>query len=261
VSIHPTAAVSAEARIAPSAEVGPYCAIIGDVEIGEHTVLESHCRVGSRFGSVVVGAHNYIQSGAALGGPPQDLSYEEGRTELVIGDHNRIGEYTTVHLGSSKGEGVTRIGDRNFIMAYVHIAHDCVLADDIVLTNSAQLGGHVTVAQRAVVGGVAIVTQLVRIGELSFIAAGSFVNKDILPFVIAEGHWATMRAVNRVGLSRAGFEPEAVRNIARAVRPLLSASLTVAEALAAIESDCTPCHEIEQLVDFARTSKKGLARG
>jgi UDP-N-acetylglucosamine acyltransferase len=260
LSIHATAVISPEASVSSEAEIGPYCTIIGRVAIGAHSVLESHCRVGSRFGSVTIGEHNYIQTGAAIGGPAQDLGYENGYTELVIGDHNRIGEYSTIHLGSTKGSGVTRIGDRNFIMAYTHIAHDCVLEHDIIVTNSAQLGGHVTVGQRAIIGGVAIVTQLVRVGELAFIAAGSFVNKDIPPFVIAEGHWASMRATNRVGLRRAGYDVAAVRNIDRAVRLLLKTSLTVQQALGEIEGDCAHCAEIERLLEFARSSKKGLAR-
>lgn len=254
------ASVSAEAKIADSAEIGPFCAIIGPVSIGEHTVLESHCRVGSRYGSVRIGAHNYIQSGAAIGGPPQDLSYGQAPTELVIGDHNRIGEYSTIHLGSVKGGGVTRVGDRNFIMAYAHIAHDCVLADDIVITNAVQMAGHVTIGAKAILGGTAIVTQYTRIGELAFIAAGAAVNKDIPPFVVAEGHWATIRAINRIGLERAGASAATRRSLARAVRALIARSSTVAEACEEIERECEPCPELEQLLEFVRSAKRGIAR-
>ena len=137
-NIHSTATISARANISADAEIGPYCVIDGDVEIGPHTIVESHARIGSRFGRVRIGTHNHIQHGAVLGGPPQDLGYLGGEdTELIIGDHNRIGEFVSVNLGTAKGGGVTRIGDHNFIMAYVHIGHDCRLEDHIIVTNGA----------------------------------------------------------------------------------------------------------------------------
>ena len=261
LSIHPTAIVSAEASVSPQARVGPYAVITGRVEIGPHTVVESHVRLGSPYGEVLIGARNYIQSGATLGGPPQDRSYEDGYTRLIIGDRNRIGEGASINLGSEKGGGVTRIGDRAFIMANAHVGHDCQIGDDVVLTNLAQLAGHVRVERHAIVGGVAAVTQFVRLGELSFLAAGAVANKDILPYTIAEGHWAAPKALNRIGLRRAGVSEAQRRNLERALRILRGRSLTIGEALRKIETDCASDARIRHLVGFVAGSERGVARG
>lgn len=261
LSIHPTAIVSDEAVIAAEAEIGPYCVIGGRVRIGAYTVLDSHVRVGSRFGEVIIGEHNYLQAGVALGGPPQDLSHDDAYTKLLVGDHNRFGEFATVSLGSSSGGGVTRLGNRCFLMAYVHVGHDCQIADEVVITNLTQLAGHMVVERNVVISGAVGCTQFIRLGEYSFLTAGARVNKDIAPYAIADGHWATMRATNRVGLKRAGFDAGEIRNIDRAMRSLLNNTLTVEDALQKIEEDCTRSPQIEHLVSFVRESEKGIARG
>jgi len=260
LSIHPTALVSDQASISTEAEIGPFCVIAGEVEVGAHTVVESHVRLGSRFGEVIIGERNHIQSGAVLGGPPQHRDYSDGYTRLVIGHHNRFGEGATVNLGSRAGGGVTSVGNRAFIMAGVHVGHDCQIADEAVLTNLTQLAGHVQVQQKAVVGGMVAVTQHVRIGELAFVAARASVNKDILPYTVADGRWAAPRAVNKVGLRRAGVSAEALRNIRRAVRHLLNTSLTVDDALKAVHEQCEPDEWIRCLTTFAAHSRQGLAR-
>ena len=260
MSIHPTAIVSEEAAISTEADIGPYCVIAGKVEIAAHTTVESHVRLGSSFGEVVIGEHNYIQSGAALGAPPQHRDYRHGYTRLVIGSRNRIGEGATLNLGSESGGGVTAVGDGTFIMANVHVGHDCRIGDDVVLTNFAQLAGHVEVQQNAVVGGLVAVTQFVRIGAFAFVAAGAAVNKDIIPCTVAEGRWATPRAVNRVGLERAGATARELRNIGRAVKLLLNKSLTVNDALKAIGEECEVDAWIRRLSEFAADSPRGLAR-
>ena len=153
LSIHSTAIVAEEAQISPEASIGPYCVVSGAVAIGAGTVVESHARIGSRFGEVVIGEGNYIQSGAAIGGPPQDRTYEESRTRLEIGNNNRIGENVTVHLGTAKGGGVTRIGSDTLLMAYSHVAHDCQVLDNAMLINLAQLsvvGGRLEQAHQLV---------------------------------------------------------------------------------------------------------------
>ena len=260
LSIHPTAIVADEAQISPDASIGPYCVVAGAVSIGAGTVVESHARIGSRFGEVVIGTGNYIQSGAALGGPPQDRTYEDARTRLEIGDNNRIGENVTVHLGTAKGGGVTRIGSDTLLMAYSHVAHDCQVLDGAILINLAQVGGHVTVEERAVVGGIVAVSQFVRIGALSFLALGAMVNKDILPFTIAEGHWAVPKATNKIGLRRAGYAAEDIRAIDRAVRLLLDRSKTIDAAVAEIRSARERCAGVEHLLEFVTSSRRGLAR-
>ena len=260
MAIHPTALVSDRARIAPDAEIGPYCVLEGEVTIGAGTIVESHARIGSRFGRVIIGEGNYIQSASVLGGPPQDHGYREGYTELVIGNRNRIAEYVTINLGSTKGGGVTRIGDDNFLMAYAHLGHDCHLADDIVITNNTQLSGHTVVERKAVLGGMGATSQFVRLGEYCFLAGGAYANKDIPPYTIAEGRWATVRATNRIGLRRAGFDPHERRNIDRAVRLLLNRSLTVAEAAARVRSECEDSPSIRHLLAFVAASDSGIAR-
>jgi UDP-N-acetylglucosamine acyltransferase len=262
LSIHSTVIVGGRAKVADDAEIGPYCIIEGEVEIGAKTVIESHARIGSRFGRVTIGAHNHIQHGAVLGGPPQDLGYQQGAyTALEIGSHNRIGEFVSINVGTAKGGGVTRVGDHNFIMAYTHIGHDCQLADHIVIVNGAQFAGHVIIEHHALVSGLTGVTQFTRLGAYSFMAAGAFANKDILPFTVAEGHWATPRAINRVGLKRAGFDAAERRNIDNAIRLLLERSLTIEEVKARIGSECRPSPQIEHLLTFIDSSDRGIARG
>ncbi len=261
MSIHPTAIVSDRASISPDAEIGPYCVIAGEVSIGAHTVVESHARIGSDFGRVAIGEHNRIQHGAVLGGPAQDLGYDSAAySELVIGSHNRIGEFASFNLGTPKGGGTTRVGDHNFIMAYTHIGHDCQLEDHIVITNGAQFAGHVTIEHHAVVSGLTGVTQFTRLGAFSFLVAGAFANKDILPYTIAEGHWATPRAINRVALKRAGIDATERRNLDHAIRVLLERSHTLEEAVARIEQDCSSSPQIAHLIGFIAGTQRGVAR-
>jgi len=261
LSIHPTAIVSSEAEIAPTAEIGPFSVIEGEVSIGAGTVIESHARIGSSYGRVSIGENNLIQCGAVLGGPAQDYSYGQGRTELVIGDGNRIGEYVSMSLGTTKGGGTTRVGNENFIMAFAHLGHDCQIADHVVITNATQLAGHITVEHHALLSGLVGVTQFCRIGAYSFLVAGAFANKDILPYTIAEGHWATPRAVNRIGLKRAGFGPTERRNVEKAIRLALDISLTVSEVCERIRSECESGEAVDHLVTFIETSERGVARG
>ncbi|HEY5666044.1 MAG TPA: acyl-ACP--UDP-N-acetylglucosamine O-acyltransferase [Gammaproteobacteria bacterium] len=260
MSIHATAVVSEAADIAAGAEIGPFCVIEGDVVIGAGTTVESHARIGSSYGKVRIGENNLIQCGAVLGGPAQDYSFADAATELVIGNDNRIGEYVSISLGTAKGGGTTRVGNNNFIMAFVHLGHDCQLADHIVITNGTQLAGHITVEHHALLSGLAGITQFVRIGAYSFLTAGAFANKDIRPYTIAEGHWAVPKAVNRVGLRRAGFGPAERKNIERGIRIALDKSATIAEVEQRIRDECDPDAAIAHLLDFIAASDRGIAR-
>lgn len=261
MGIHPSVILSDSARISADAEIGPYCVIAGEVEIGPGTVVESNARIGSRYGRVSIGAHNHIQHGAVLGGPPQDLAYDAGNpTALTIGSHNRIGEYVSINLGTAKGGGHTRVGDRNFIMAYAHIAHDCQVADHVIIANGAQIAGHVTIEHHALLSGLTGITQFARLGAYSFLAAGAFANKDIVPFTIAEGHWAAPRALNRVGLTRAGIDAAERRNIDNALRLVLDRALAIDQVVARIVAECEPSPQIEHLLGFIRSSRRGIAR-
>jgi UDP-N-acetylglucosamine acyltransferase len=260
VGIHATAIVAGDAEIASTAEIGPFCVIADDVAIGADTVVESHARIGSAYGRVNIGEKNLIQCGAVLGGPAQDYTFGNARTELVIGNENRIGEYVSISLGTAKGGGTTRIGDGNFIMAFAHLGHDCQVADHVVITNGAQLAGHVTVEHHARLSGLVGVTQFVRIGAYSFLVAGAFANKDILPYTIAEGHWAAPKVVNRVGLKRAGFGPAERKNIERAIRIVLDRGATIEEAQARIRDECEQDAAISHLLTFITGSERGVAR-
>lgn len=261
MNIHPSAVVSDDAEISPDAEIGPFCVITGRVQIGARTVVESHARIGSRFGSVTIGEGNLIQSGAVVGGPPQDFSYAAGYdAQLTIGHGNRIGEYVTISLGTEKGGGETRIGDENFLMAYTHVGHDCRLGNGIVLTNLCQLAGHVEIGDKAVLSGHSGVSQFARIGAYAFLAGASYANKDVPPFMIAEGHWASLRAPNRIALKRAGFDEAERRNIERAARFLLDGSLTIRDVIDRIRGECAPSAEIDRIVAFLESSSRGIAR-
>ena len=261
LSVHPTAIVSADAEITSTAEIGPYCVIEGAVIIGADTTVESHARIGSAYGRVQIGEKNLIQCGAVLGGPAQDYSFADGKTELVIGDENRIGEYVSVNLGTVKGGGTTRIGDHCFIMAYAHLGHDCQIADHVVITNGTQLAGHVTVEHHALLSGLVGITPFVRIGAYSFLVAGAFANKDILPYTIAKGHWAAPKAVNRVGLKRAGFGPAESKNIEKAIRIALDMSATIEEVEQRIRAECELGEAVQHLLSFIAASDRGVARG
>lgn len=254
--------MSDRAKISADVEIGPYCVIEGEVEIGAGTVIESNARIGSRYGRVKIGTENHIQHGAVLGGPPQDLGYKGGAyTELTIGSHNRIGEFVSINVGTAKGGGVTRIGDHNFIMAYSHFGHDCQIADHVIIVNGSQFAGHVTIEHHALVSGLVGVTQFTRLGAYSFTAAGAFANKDIVPYAIAEGHWAVPRAINRVGLKRAGFDADERRNLDTALRIVLDRTLTIEEVAQRIEAECAPSAQIAHLLAFIRSSERGIARG
>ena len=260
MNIHPTSIISNEATIAPEVTIGPYVVIKGKVSIGPNTVVESHVRLGSEYGEVLIGAHNHIQSGAMLGAPPQEWGYKKSYTKLVVGDHTRIGEGASLNLGSEKGTGVTIVGDRVFIMAYAHVAHDCRVGNDVVLTNMAQLAGHSIIEKNAIIGGCCVVTQFVRVGEYSFLAIGAHANKDIPPYTIADGHWAIPKAFNKIGLKRAGLSETKRRNIDRAIRMFLQTSLTMTEVIEKIEADCEHDEYTAHLVKFLSSSKQGLAR-
>lgn len=260
MSIHPTAVVAASAEIADDAEIGAFCVIAEGVSIGPGTRVESHARIGDGRGEVRIGRDNLVQSGAVLGGAPQDVSYTDSRTSLVIGDRNRVGEYVSISRGTDKGGGVTRIGDDNLIMAFTHLGHDCELDHHVTITNATQLAGHVKLEHHVLLSGLAGLTQFVRVGAYAFLAAGAFANKDIAPYTIAEGHWAAPRAVNRVGLKRAAFDAGERANIGRAVKALLDRRLTLAEVRERIAGDCEPTAAIEHFVGFLETSDRGVAR-
>jgi len=213
--IHPTSVIEPGAVLGDDVVVGPFCFLGPGVELGAGTRLHSHV---SLFGSTILGERNELWPHTTLGGAPQDRSYGGEATQLVIGDDNVFREQVTVHRGTDKGGGVTRLGSRCLLMVGSHVAHDCALGDGVILTNATTLGGHVQVGPGVVCGGQVAVAPLVRLGRSSFLAGGARVERDVPPFVIVAGDRARVRGLNLVGLERAGVGAESRQNLKRAFR-------------------------------------------
>lgn len=243
--VHPLALVAPDVELAEGATVGPFAVIEPGVVVGEGTRVDAHAviRSGTRLG-----ARNVVHPFAVLGGEPQERGYAGEPTRLSIGDGNTFREHVTVHRGSAKGGGLTRIGDGSLFMAGVHVAHDCLIGDRLELANGTLLGGHVALGDGVVTGGGVAIAPFVRVGSRAFLAAGAMVERDVPPFVIAAGDRARVRALNRVGLLRSGV-PEASRAaLARAFRAIFRGDLSRAAAAAALIGDADPC--VRELAAF-----------
>lgn len=260
VDIHPTAVVDKRVELSENVKIGPYSVLKGKVVIGPNTKIESHVVIGSDHGVVTVGKNNHFLPGAMIGGPPQDLKFKGEETRLEVGDNNIFREFTTVNVGTSHGGGVTRLGNNNLLMAYVHVAHDCQLGNNIAVANTTNFAGHVTVEDNVRVGGVCNFNQFITLGKFSFIAGDSAVNKDIMPFTIAQGKYAVSRAPNSIALERAGMSPEEVDNIYKAIRIVTKGGRTIEQALEDIQKDCKPSENIKYLMEFIKKSERGIAR-
>lgn len=258
-NIHPSSVISKQAEIGENVEIGPFCIVRGRVKIGNGSRLESHVMLGNEHGIVEIGENNVLHAGAAVGGPPQDLSYKGDPTKLVLGDRNVIREFATLNCGTVKGGGITKVANDCLIMSYAHVAHDCDVGSHVVIANTTQLAGHVTLEDHVKVGGICGINQFVRVGKYSFIAGDSAVNKDILPYTMAQGKYAVMRAANAVGLERAGFSKEDVDSIWRAVRIITKGGGTIDESITRIEAECTMSPNLKYLVDFMKASTRGIA--
>lgn len=259
MGIHPTAIVSEAAKLADDVVVGPYVVIRGKTTVGSGTVVDQFASLGSDSTETIIGKNNRIHPGAVIGEVPQDLKYRGELTKLVVGDNNVFREYTTVNAGTPKGGGITSIGNSGLFMSYVHIAHDCKIGDHVVIANSGQLAGHVELANHVKVGGVCCFNQFVRAGIHAYIAGDSTVNKDILPFSIAQGKYAVMRAANQVGMERSGYSKEDILSVRRAIRWITKGGGTVDEALERIEEECEPSEALQALTQFIKESQRGLA--
>ena len=260
IDIHATAILDKRVELEEGVSIGPYSVLKGKVHIGAGSRIESHVVIGSDHGVVRIGKDNHIFSGAMLGGPPQDLKFKGEETHLEIGDNNAIREFVTVSVGTVTGTGVTRIGNGCLLMAYVHIAHDCNLGSHITIANASNFAGHVTVEDYVRIGGVCSFNQFIRVGKYAFIAGDSAVNKDVMPFTIAQGKYAVSRAPNTILLERSGFSKDEIDNIYRAVRTITKGNRTIEEALQDIEKECQPSENIQYLTQFIRKSERGIAR-
>jgi UDP-N-acetylglucosamine acyltransferase len=255
--IHPTAIIAAEAALGADASIGAYSVIGPRVRIGAGTVVASHVVIE---GNTSIGARNQIFQFASIGAAPQDLKYHGEDSQLVIGDDNRIREFCTLQPGTEGGGMLTRVGNGNLLMNYAHIAHDCILADRVIVANGVQLGGHVAIADGAVLGALAGIHQFTRIGESAIIGAGSMVAQDVPPFCNATGDRATLHGLNSLGLKRRGFSNETIAAIKRAYRVMFQSSLRVAEAAARIRAELPGVPEVERFVAFVESSERGVCR-
>jgi UDP-N-acetylglucosamine acyltransferase len=255
--IHPTAVVHAGARLGADVRVGPYSIVGEHVEIGDGTTIAGHAVVE---GHTRVGRDNRIFQFASLGSPPQDKKYRGEPTRLEIGDGNTFREFTTVNTGTAQDEGVTRIGDDNWFMAYSHVAHDCVVGSHAVFANNAHVAGHCEVGDYVILGGFTGVHQFVRIGAHAMTGGGTILFQDVAPYVTAVGNPAKPYGINSVGLKRRGFADEAVAAIKDAYRTLYRRGLPLAEARAQLAAAASATPELEALVRFIDTSERGLLR-
>lgn len=254
--IDPRAVVDAGASLAPDVHVGPFAVIGPGVSVGRGTRVESAAFIAK---DTTIGEDCYIGHGAVLGTDPQDLKYRNERTFLTIGNGTTVREYATVHRAT--GEGcATAIGKNVLVMAYAHIAHNCVIGNSVVIANSVNMGGHVVIEDHAIVGGMTPVHQFVRIGAYSFVGGLTRVSKDVPPYFKVAGVPMRPVDVNTVGLVRHGFDAESRRRIRRAFRILYLSGLNTSQAVARIREELSMSPEIQRLLDFIRESSRGIAK-
>jgi UDP-N-acetylglucosamine acyltransferase len=254
--IHPTAIVHPNARLADDVEVGAYSIIGEHVEIGAGTVIGPHVVIN---GHTRIGQHNRIFQFCSLGEIPQDKKYANEPTRLEIGDHNTIREFCTFNLGTAQDVGVTRVGNHNWIMAYVHLAHDCQVGNYTIFANNAQLAGHVEVGDYAILGGFTVVHQFVRIGAHIITGMGTILLQDVPPYVLVSGNPSAPHGINSEGLKRRGFSSAAIMSIKRAYKTLYKSGLSLVDAHAAIQN-LTEQVELQPLADFLANSPRGIVR-
>ncbi len=256
-SIHATAIIDPKAELGDGVTVGPYSVIGEHVKIGDGTVIDSHALI-DRW--TEIGSHCKLSSFTSIGTPPQDISYAGEETRIVIGDRNTIREYATIHRGTKKGGGITTVGSDNYIMAYVHIAHDCLIGNHIVMANAATLGGHVKVDDYAVIGGLTGVHQFVRIGAYSMVGACSAVSLDVPPYVSAVGNRAELFGLNIVGLRRQGFDKARVQKIKKAYNILFRSKLQLKDAIVNVLEEVPDSEDVVKMVKFIQETKRGICR-
>lgn len=255
--IHPTAIIDPKAELDSSVEVGPYTTIGPDVRIAKGTTIGNHVVIN---GPTTIGQDNRIFHFSSLGEAPQDKKYNGEPTKLEIGDGNTIREFCTFNRGTAQDKGVTRIGNDNWVMAYVHIAHDCDVGNHTILANNSSLAGHVDMHDYAILGGFTLVHQFCKIGSHVITAVGSVVFKDIPPYVTAAGYDAKPHGINAEGLKRRGFSPDSIVQIKRAYKTLYRQSLSLEEAKIELAKQINICGEIKPLLDFLNISTRGIVR-
>ncbi len=256
INIHKTAVIHPGAKLSSGVSVGPYSVIDGTVTLDDNVRIASHCVI---TGQTTIGRNCKIYSGAVIGSAPQDKKYSsDDNVFLNIGENNIIREYVTINPGTVEGGSKTVIGGNNLIMAYAHVAHDCVIGNNCVMANAATLGGHVTLEDNAVIGGLTAVHQFVRLGRLSIVGGCSKVVQDVPPFSMCDGHPAKVVNTNTVGLKRVQVSPEAALRLKRAFKILFHSGLSKSHALERVVNEIETCPELEHLIFFIKTSKRGI---
>jgi len=249
--------VHSDARLAADVEVGPYSVVGAQVEVGEgswigaHVVLDGRLRIGRR---------NRIFHFASIGAPPQDKKYQDEPTAVEIGDDNTIREYVTINRGTAQDSGVTRLGNENWVMAYVHFAHDCQIGHKTIFANACQLAGHVTVGDWAIFGATTLVHQFVHIGAHAFTGMGTYLPQDLPPYVMAAGNMAKPFGINSEGLKRRGFSADTIQALKRAYRTLYRSGLSLEEAKKELQEHAANCAEVKPILEFLSNSKRGIIR-
>lgn len=255
--IHETAIVDPKAEIGADVTIGPYTVIGPDVKIGAGTVIGSHVVIDPY---VTIGPECNIFQYAAIGAVPQSVKFEGIETHVKIGAKTMVREFVTIHRGTGFGGGITEIGEGCFLMAYCHIAHDCIVGRGVVMANNATLGGHITIGDYATVGGLAAIHQFARVGELAFVGGKAGVAKDIPPYMIATGDRARLHGLNSVGLKRRGFSPETLLALKKAYRIIFRFGLTLNEAIERVTAEVEQLPEVVTLIDFIKKSERGITR-
>ncbi len=255
--VHRTALVDPAAKLARDVAVGPYSVIGPKVEVGEGTWIGAHVVLDGR---IKIGRNNKIFHFASLGAPPQDKKYAGEDTAVEIGDGNTIREYVTMNRGTALDVGVTRLGNDNWIMAYVHFAHDCQIGSKTIFANACQLAGHVTVGDWAIFGATTLVHQHVHIGAHAFTGMGTYLPQDLPPFVMAAGNMAQPHGINKEGLKRRGFTPEAIAGLKKAYRTLYRSGPSLEDAKKDLQSQAAGCPPVQEILDFLARSERGIIR-
>jgi len=254
--IHPTAVISAKAELAPSVQVGAYTIIGEQVKIGPHTTVGSHVVIE---GATEIGANNRIFPGAIIGLEPQDLKYQGANSWVKIGDNNLIREYVTINRATGEGE-MTQIGNQTLLMAYVHIAHNCVIGDEAVIANNVALAGHVSIEEQVTIGGVLGIHQFVHIGKLAMVGGMSRIDRDVPPYMLVAGNPARVRSLNLTGLKRRGYSSNDIAQLKKAFRMLYRSSYRLEEALLALDG-LPQSDSLSHLYRFVQNSRSPSRRG
>jgi UDP-N-acetylglucosamine acyltransferase len=250
--IHKTAIVDDKAKISDNVKIGPYCIIGPEVEIGTDTILHSHVNI---VGNTKIGKNNQIYPFSSIGTPPQDLKYKGEKNSLVIGDNNKFREYVNINPGTKQGGGITRVGDNNLFMVYCHIAHDCLISDNIVLANNVQVGGHVTIQNNAIVGGSCAIHQFSRIGEAAMVGGMTGVLSDVIPFGLSMGNRNNLMGLNLIGLRRSKVSNENIKKIQLAYE-IIFKTPSFRENIEQLNNDLKENEFVKKILRFINTDKK-----